>query len=47
MDYHNLNKIIDFGVEKAIRHNKFNDETDWYILLSRIRIWTRSGLCER
>jgi hypothetical protein len=44
MDYQYLNKLIDLGVEKAIRHQKFNnDETDWCILLSRIRIW--SGLC--
>jgi hypothetical protein len=41
MDYQHrylyLNKFIDFGVEKAMRHHKFNsDEIDWYILLSRI-----------
>jgi hypothetical protein len=39
----NLNKFIDLGVEKAMRHYKFNnDEKDWYILLSGIRIRIRS-----
>ncbi len=38
MDYQYLNKFIDLGVEKAMRHQKFNnDELDWYILLSMIR----------
>ncbi len=42
MDYKYLNKFIDLGVEKAMRHHKSNnDEIDWYILQSRIRI--RSG----
>jgi hypothetical protein len=44
MDYKYLTKFINLGVKKAMRHHKFNDdEIDWYILLSRIRI--RSGLC--
>jgi hypothetical protein len=42
--YRYLNKFIDLGVENDMRHHKFNnDEIDWYILLSRIRI--RSGPC--
>ncbi len=32
MNYKNLNKFIDLGVEKAIRHHKFNNkEIDWNI----------------
>jgi hypothetical protein len=44
MDYQYLNKFIDLGVEKAIRHHKLsNDEIDCSIYLSKIRI--RSGHC--
>jgi hypothetical protein len=46
LDYQYLNEFIDPGVEKAMKHKKFNkDEIGWYILISRIRI--RSGLCGR
>jgi hypothetical protein len=39
MDYKYLNKFIDMGVEKAVRHHTFNnDKIDWYILLRRVRI---------
>jgi hypothetical protein len=39
MAYKYLNKFIDLGVEKNIRHHKFyNDEIDFYISLRRIRI---------
>jgi hypothetical protein len=39
MDNQYLNQFIDLGVEKTMRHHKFNDaEIDWYILLSRIQI---------
>jgi hypothetical protein len=42
MDYKYPNELIDLGVGKATKHHKFdNEETDWYILLRRIR----SGLC--
>jgi hypothetical protein len=45
MDYKYLNKFIDLGVEKAMRHDKFNnDEIGWYILLKRIRIWNQPVL---
>ncbi len=39
-----LNKFIDLGVEKAMKHHKFNNDEIywWYILLSRIQI--QSGL---
>ncbi len=46
MSYQYLNyfAFIDSGVEKAMRHHKFNtDIIGWYILQRRIRI--RSGLC--
>ncbi len=33
MDYKYLNKFIDFGVEKAMRHHKFNDDeiVNWLV----------------
>jgi hypothetical protein len=43
MDDQYLNKFIDLGVEKAMRHHKFNNyqKIDWYILLSRIHpVWS-------
>jgi hypothetical protein len=45
MNYNDINKFINLGAEKAMRHRKFNnDETDWYILLSGIRIRIQQGL---
>jgi hypothetical protein len=44
MDRKYLNKFIDLGIKSyESSQNKNNDEIDWYILLSRIRI--RPALC--
>jgi hypothetical protein len=46
MDYKYLNKVIDLGVEKAMRYHIFNnDEIDWYIFYSTVSgSGYRSGL---
>ncbi len=44
MNYKYRTKFIDLGVEKAMRHHNFNnDEIDWYIILGRIRIRSKTG----
>ncbi len=36
MEYLCLNKFIDLGVEKAMKHHKFiNDETGWYTYITK------------